>query len=590
MLHLWPKDADHPWRRGEQLGETCQMARLTFQERLQITTIKAERARRGFVSRALNSRTLRWRYGAPRVDQLLIVPQCLHSTDPSFWFEVCHGQFGLAGSLASLDGHSPFDIVPPNRNWSLALNGFAWLRHLSAAEDDEAAQAARRLAVEWALRNGRGTGDAWRPEVLARRVISWLSHANLLLEGADARTYHIIASSLGGQLVRLSSAWREALAGYPRLLSLMALVYADLCVAGRDRRLEVDLPLLIEEIGRQVLADGSHVSRNPNVLVDILLDLLPLRQCFRARARKQPAEIDEAISAMLAMLRFLRLGDGLLARFNGVSVAMPARLATVMAYADVMAPLSTHAKRSGYERLEQEETVLIADCGPPPPVVMSNAAHAGCLSFELSCGTEIVMSNAGAPGSAHAGLLSAARSTTNHNTLVLGESSSSRLIGTRRIGELLGGLPIRGPRILFAESIGPLDGLVGFKASHDGYVDRHGLVHHRHIMMENYGRRIVGIDELKPPRGILRLKKDVPFAIHFHLHPGVVCRRGDKVGTAFIEAGEQRWRMATEGARLVIEESTYFADVTGPVRRLQIVLRGATYGESEIRWALTRHA
>lgn len=566
------------------------MARLTFQERLQITAIEAERARRGFISRALNSRTLRWRYGAPRVDQLLIVPQCLRSPDPSFWIEVRHGQFGLAGSLASLKGRSPFDIPPPSRDWSLALNGFAWLRHLGAAEEDDAAEAARQLAVEWAIRNSKGTGEAWRPEVLARRVISWLSHANLLLEGADERTYHIISSSLGVQLVRLSSAWREAPAGYPRLLSLMALVYADLCVAGRDRRLEADLPLLLEEIGRQVLPDGGHVSRNPNALVEILLDLLPLRQCFRARSRKQPSEIDEAISAMLSMLRYLRLGDGLLARFNGVSVGMPARLATVMAYADVMAPPNTHAKSSGYERLEQDQTVLIADCGPPPPVVMSNTAHAGCLSFELSCGTRILFSNAGAPGSAHADWASAARSTANHNTLGLGETSSSRLIGTRRIEELLGGLPIRGPRVLSVERIGPHEGQVGFDASHDGYVERYGIVHRRRVVMENNGRRIVGTDQLKPPRGILRLKKDLPFAIHFHLHPGVDCRRGDKVGTAFIELGEQRWRMAAEGARLVIEESMYFADATGPVRRLQIVLRGATYGESEVRWALSRQA
>ena len=278
---------------------------------------------------------------------------------------------------------------------------------------------------------------------------------------------------------------------------------------------------------------------------------------------------------MLAMLRYLRLGDGLLARFNGVSIGVPARLATVIAYADPMSDPITHARPSGYARLQQDATVLIADCGSPPPVVMAATSHAGCLSFELSCGTEILMSNAGAPGSAHADWRPTARATASHNTLELGETSSARLIGTHRIEELLGGLPIRGP---------------GFEAAHDGYVDRYGLIHHRSVVMENNGRRIVGIDQLRPPRGVLRLKRDIPFAIHFHLHPGVECRRGDKVGTAFFEAGGQRWRMAAEGARLGIEESTYLADPTGPVRRLQIVLRGATYGETEVRWSLTRQA
>jgi uncharacterized heparinase superfamily protein len=570
--------------------ETYQMARLTLQERWEITAIEAERARRGLVARALNSRTLRWRYGAPSVDQLLIVPQDLRSPDPSFWYEMRHGQFGLAGSLARLAGRSPFDIVPPSRNWNMSLHGFGWLRHLAATEDEEASKAARQLAVEWAIRNSKGTGDAWRPEVLARRVISWLSHANFLLDGADERTYQTIASSLGTQLVRLSSAWREAPAGQPRLVSLAALIYADLCVAGRDRRLDADLPLFLSELRQQILPDGGHASRNPETLIEVLLDLLPLRRCFRARSRTQSQELDENASLMLAMLRSLRLGDGQLARFNGVSVGIPARLATVMAYADAAIPMPAHANQSGYERLHQHNTILIADCGSPPPVVLSNAAHAGCLSFELSCGTEILMSNAGAPGSTHADWLPTARATASHNTLVLGETSSSRLIGTRRIEELLGGLPIRGPNVLAVETIGPDEGQTGFEASHDGYVDRYGLLHRRRIVMELNGRRIVGIDQLKPPRGVLRLKRDLPFAIHFHLHPGVNCRRGDKVGTAMIEAGGQRWRMAAEGARLVIEESTYCADATGPLRRLQIVLRGATYGETEVRWALSRQA
>ncbi len=564
------------------------MARLTFQERFEITAISAERARRGLLSRALNSRTLRWRYGAPRAEQLLIVPQDLRSADASFWYEMCHGQFGLAGSLARLDDRSPFDIIAPSRNWTLALHGFGWLRHLSAAEDVDAADAGRQLAVEWTIRHSKGTGDAWRPEVLARRVISWLSHANLLLEGADERTYNAISSSLGVQLVRLSSAWREAPAGRPRLLALTALVLADLCIAGRDRRLQVDVPLFLEEIERQILPDGGHVSRNPNTLVELLLDILPLRQCFRARGRAQPIVLDASINSMLAMLRFLRMGDGLLARFNGVSVALPARLATVLAYADIASPGAAHARSSAYERLERGDSILVADCGPPPPVVLSGEAHAGCLSFELSSGLEILFSNAGAPGAANADWLPAARATASHNALVLGETSSSHLITHRRIEDILGGLPIRGPSVVELEEFTEVDGTVGFQASHDGYLRRHGLLHHRRVAMENNGRRIVGTDRLHPPRGTLRLKRDIPFAIHFHLHPGVLCRRGDKVGTALIEAGDQRWRMAVEGARLGIEESMYFADSTGPARRLQIVLRGATFGETEVRWALMR--
>ena len=50
----------------------------------------------------------------------------------------------------------------------------------------------------------------------------------------------------------------------------------------------------------------------------------------------------------------------------------------------------------------------------------------------------------------------------------------------------------------------------------------------------------------------------------------------------------QRWRLKADGAALSIEESTYFANSAGPRPALQIVLRGATYGESEVNWVIAR--
>ena len=42
---------------------------------------------------------------------------------------------------------------------------------------------------------------------------------------------------------------------------------------------------LAAELERQILPDGGHSSRNPSILVELLLDLLPLRQCFAARGQ-----------------------------------------------------------------------------------------------------------------------------------------------------------------------------------------------------------------------------------------------------------------------------------------------------------------
>lgn len=563
---------------------------LSLGDRMRLSVLAADRSRRAALARALNSPLLRWRYGSPAVDQLLIVPQDLRPSDPSFWREVQLGQFGLAGALADLGGRSPFEFAPPTKAWSRSLHGFGWLRHLQAADSDAAREMARRLAIEWSIRHRGGSGVAFEPMVLGRRIISWLSHATLLLEGADRATYDALMESLGRQLVVLSGAWRDASEGMPRLVALMALTLADLCIAGRDRRLEHDARLFAGELSRQIRKDGCHVSRHPGIGVELMLDLLPLRQCFTARDRTPPGSLVTVTGRMIAMLRHMRMGDGHIARFNGMGIPSPAALATVIAYDEDQALPPARLLASRYQRMERGGTIVIVDAGAAPPLMVSGEAHAGCLSFELSAGPRLLVVNGGAPGASDKDWRAVSRATASHNTLCLGERSSARLVRHAQLEELIGGMPIRGPDRVDAAIAAQADGAVALRASHDGYLADFGLLHHRSLALDATGARLTGIDRLAPPKGHLRLKRDVPFSIHFHFHPEVAVDAVEGGNTVTFANGTEFWRLIAEGAALSVEESIHFADSAGPRESLQLVLRGATFGESEVRWALERVA
>ncbi len=98
----------------------------------------------------------------------------------------------------------------------------------------------------------------------------------------------------------------------------MALNYAALCMQNQARTLKGVTRLLTDELERQVLPDGGHASRDPSALIELLLDLLPLRQAFAARNVPPPAALNNAIDRMMPMLRFFRHGDGNFALFNGM--------------------------------------------------------------------------------------------------------------------------------------------------------------------------------------------------------------------------------------------------------------------------------
>lgn len=564
------------------------MPRLTLNEQTQMARLMLDRSRRAAVAKANQSAFLRWRYGAPVADNLLIVPQELRSADPSFASEIEFGHFGLSGTVAIVEDESPFSIVAPSLCWTRALHGFGWLRHLRAAGNERARDAALGLTADWIKLHGNRQGVAWEAAVTGRRLMSWVVNAPLLLDDVDPDAFDATTDSLGGQLIHLSATWPEAPDGVPRLLALTGLLMGSICIAGHERHLGEVEANFIAELNRQILPDGGHISRNPEVPVELLLDFLPLRQCFGARSRAVPADFDAAIARLLRMVRFMRLGDGRLARFNGMSAHSIDALSAVLAYDSAPEDRMPEAGSSAYVRFERGTMIVIVDAGSPPPLEFAGSAHAGCLSFELSVGGQAVFVNGGAPTNAARDWLASARATASHNTLCLGGKSSSKLVRHPALEQLIGAAPIRFPNGV-SHKLVEADGGVAIDLYHDGYVHRFKLLHRRRLVLNASGTRLTGEERLGPQRGQLRLAQDLPFAVHFHLDSSVICRLDRHEAAAILTLSDgQTWRFSGHGAALSLEDSVHYAEPTGPVRARQLVLRGSTYGETEVNWCFVR--
>jgi uncharacterized heparinase superfamily protein len=246
------------------------------------------------------------------------------------------------------------------------------------------------------------------------------------------------------------------------------------------------------------------------------------------------------------------------------------------------------AERCGYVRLERASTVVLADAGPPPPMELAGTACAGCLSFELSSGSELVLVNGGIPGEIEASRRIVARATPNHNTLCLGEQSSAKLVRDARLEREIGAPPLRHPDHVMC-TVREAEGGIELEASHDGYVGRWGLVHTRTLKLDATGSRLEGSDRLGPAKGLLRFSWDVPFSIHFHLHPGAeaAVEPSPEAVKLVLENGEH-WRLSATGAAVSIEEGLYFADAAGACAAQQVVLRAQCHGESQVSWVIER--
>ena len=560
--------------------------RLAFADKAEIAAVAVRRESMRAVRQLKSPFPVAGLWRRPVPERLLIAPQDIRTADATIAAEIYAGHLAFGGSFVDAHGRSPFDLQPPSDAWAEELHGFAWLRHLRAANTGLSRANARALVEDWMANSASARSDvAWRHAVVARRILSWLAHSPLVLSPPDAAFYRRFMRSLARQVAFLRRAVSTGAEGEARLLAGIALAQAGLCAEGLAAARKQGSRVLVEELDRQVFADGGHISRNPGRSTALLLDLLPLRQAYAARSAPVPPPLLHAVDRMIPMIRMFRHGDGTLALFNGMGVTEPDALATVLTYDDVRARPLSNAPHAGYQRLDAGDVVLIADTGRPPPSPFDAASHAGTLSFELSTGTQRLIVNCGRPESRSPAAIQAARSTAAHSALVLDDASSSQFAprGLRRwYGEGL----INGPRHVKVDRSEDA-GTQSIRASHDGYLGRFGLIHVRQLVLHRSGGSLLGADMLEPGPGAKPLP--IPFAIRFHLHP-VVRPQIIQGGTALILTlpNGERWLFETDAGTMALDESILFAAPFGARRSSQIVIEATFPAVRAVNWSLAR--
>jgi len=544
---------------------------------------------RTIVARASGGSVALSRLWPGRADRLIIAPHDLRTADATRAAEIYAGRFVFAGKIVTCHGRSIFDLEPPSEDWEVALLGFGWLRHLRAADTALTRANARALVEDWISNPPHNRPVARRADVLSRRVISLLSQAPLVLGETDNKFYRRYLRGLTREIRYLRYAMLDMPDGVPRLQVVIALCYASLCLANQARHIRNTSRRLSDELQHQILPDGGHVSRNPGALIELLIDLLPLRQTFAARNIAPPPALLNAIDRMMPMVRFFRHGDGSIALFNGMSGTPSDLLATLLAYDDTHGTPMSSMPHTGFQRLDAGPTTMIMDTGAPPAPGVSHDAHAGGLSFELSSGPSRIIINCGMPSTGRDNWRVFARSTAAHSTLTYHDTSSCQFVELTAMKRFLHGAPIvSGPVTVenFREAMANGELLT---TSHDGYLARYGVIHRRILMLSQDGFRLDGEDSVSPaPGGRLR-GNDTDYALRFHLHPSVKASRlSDARGVMLVLPNRDVWTFEAQDDRVDLEDSVFLAGNDGPRRTAQIVIRQDSRHAASIRWSFVR--
>jgi uncharacterized heparinase superfamily protein len=447
------------------------------------------------------------------------------------------------------------------------LNGFAWLADLAAVGTPEARARARNLVGAW-LELDRWHPTAWAPGITGRRIAIALQTWTFVTTGGEEGLAGRWLASLSRQAKHLARSVEQGEDGFARLEAVVGLVHAALADLGKLDPAQA-IERLQRELARQILPDGGHVERAPQLQVEAFALLVDLRESLLAAGLAQPTKLEAAIERMARMLRFFRHQDGKLALFNGSLEGDARAIDRVLQRSGIKTAAPLSAPESGFERLAAARTLVIFNGGAPPPPTFDRHAHAGQLSFELSVGRDRVVVNCGAAPPGEKAWSMAARATAAHSTLVVDDTNSAEL-------KPEGGMARRPRRLEAGREDG--DGASWVSACHDGYAPNFGLVHRRRLFLSPDGTDLRGEDVLNGThRG--------QFAVRFHLHPEVQVSLIQNGGAALLRtATGVPWRLHVGGGRLELAQTVYLGQ--GKVRRSeQLVISGAVVDGATIKWA-----
>lgn len=432
------------------------------------------------------------------------------------------------------------------------LHGFSWLRDMRELGTENARLAARNLVTDW-IGNSPSSYDSvvYRPIILADRIVNWLGFYDFFAASAEKYFHQQFMRRImkeGRYVVAMLPLDNHTHENFTLLKAALALA---LCMPEQFDLIPKISKFLQSELAEQILEDGIHIERNPEIQLYVLRDLTEIRLMYQLINMRPPSELILVLDNVSRALRALRHGDGRLALFNGSSENEAHFIDRVLSNSTQKRVAMTDMKAGGYIRCFANRSTLLIDSGVPPKKV--DIKYLGALSFEFSAGKQRLIVNCGAGGSS--AWRSALAGTAAHSVLKL-SNTESVLLEDNQLKDLN----------FKVESIHEMtEGAHWVELSHNGWQKAYGAIYHRKFYLSADGQDLRGEETLD-------FDQSYPFTIRFHLHPSVKVeeklveiRKNEKEKIFVLsfqhpQEGKQIWWFRFSDAEGKVENSVYFGE------------------------------
>ena len=456
------------------------------------------------------------------------------------------------------------------------LNSFFWLFSLDLKSSKKDVQ---NIISEWIEKNHKYNSRNWEVDIVAKRIIAWLSNSKLTYEDSSADYKKKFNNIIKKQINHLINEIKTSEWISDKMISCSAIILAGLSYKNKDAYLDIGLNLLKKLIRFSFDNDGFPKSRNIRQLNFYLKYFVLIREWLKESQNEIPEFINENIYYLGQAYVFTWQNNKRDLLFNGN-------------HENNSVDFDNYLKRfgynfknqdnelGGYAILNNKKITLIMDVGSSPDKMFSSNYQAGSLSFEIISGGKKLICNSGYFQNFKHQLNKLSKSSAVHSTLILDDRSSCKFTKERNSkSKIFEGLKIVKKNIVFEKNYWKIN------AAHDGYLKQYGVIHDREVEFYPEQMKFIGRDKIISKNNIKNLK----FEIRFHLEPSVKVMKTLDNKTILIDLDGEGWKFNSNNNTINIDNSLYFGKKNSFIDNQNIFISGMTKDENQtIKWEITK--
>ena len=452
------------------------------------------------------------------------------------------------------------------------LNSFFWLFSLDLKSSKKDTQ---NIILQWMWRNNKYDSRSWEVDIVAKRVIAWLSNSRLTYEDSDnnykEKFNHIIKKQINHLINEIkTSEWVD-----DKMIGCSAIILTGLSYQDKDGYLDVGLNLLKKLVKISFSNDGFPKSRNIRQLNFYLKYFVLIREWFKESQSEIPEFVNENIYYLGQAYAFTSQNTKCNLLFNGNHENNNIDLDNYLKRFGYNFK-SQNNELGGYAILNNKKICLAMDVGPTPDKKFSSNYQAGSLSFEIISGGKKLICNSGYFQNFKHRLNKISKSSATHSTLILDDRSSCKFTKKSKIFE---NLKIIKKKVVFEKNYWKIN------AAHDGYLKQYGVIHDREIEFYPEQMKFIGHDKIISKNDFKNLK----FEIRFHLEPNVKVMKTLDGKSILIDLNGEGWKFNSDHNPINVDNGLYFGKKNSFLHNKNIFISGMTSDDNQtIKWEITK--